>query len=237
MRSCVHGGVDREIPVDTKIGFHQFYGAGGETVGAAMVRTQSISAVLSSYLRDMGAEPELFELMSMTLPESMFIPTQDELGPLGIVPSTSFHDFRLVPKDGLIVATATNDRNPDLLQRVHEIETMCWKGVPIVNLYAVRPEQGLYPHYADPATTHIDGFSVETEFGTTYYGIEALRLYPETRILATLMVEPAVARALGSGNAWIRVNSYKASGVFMSGKITAKAGGDPAILASFRDCL
>lgn len=231
------GGVEREISEDAEIGFHQFSSRTDDDAGSAMVRAQSVSAVLSSYLRSMGAAPELFEMMSMTAPSDMFVPRLENLVQLGIVPSTSFNSFKLFPKDGIIVASATNPRNPGALERVLEIETMCWKGVPIINLYTKDATWGLNATQAGRETTHIDGFSVRTDFGDMEYSAGNLRLYGGSRILASLTIEPHVARALGSGNSFIVVNSYTASGIRMSGEITAPSGGDPSILASFKDCI
>lgn len=230
------GGVERDIPEGGTIGFHQFYG-GGSSANESMELAQHISALIAGYLRDMGAKPELFELMSGTSPDKMFVPTRDEIAALNIVPQLGFRDFRLMPKDGLIVATAIDERNPGPLEKVYEIETLCWKRVPIINFYAASDRQGLSPEMASPSTTHIDGFSISTDFGTFEYGRERLQLYPETRLLASLFLDPNVARAVGSGNALVVVNSYTASGVLMGGKIVAPSGGDPAILASFRDCI
>jgi hypothetical protein len=231
------GGERRKINPPNEIGFHQFSGAGSNNVDAEMIRTQHFSGLVSMYLRGMGAEPELFELMSTTSPDSIFVPTQDELAILGIIPTESFHDFRLMPKDGIIVATAINDLNPVGLERVHEIETMCWKGTPIVNLYATGPERGLELGWIKGVGPHITGFKIQSDFGNIDYGRENLRLYEQSKILATLIIEPVVARALGNGSASIWVNTYTASGVFMSGHISAPSGGDQAILASFRDCV
>ncbi|WP_173934948.1 hypothetical protein [Chelativorans sp. Marseille-P2723] len=231
------GGVERDVPDTGRIGFHQFYGGGASTTAEAMERTQYIAAMVANYLRDMGAKVELFEIMSLKSPEDMFVPTRDEIAALGIVPSTSFHGFRLMPKDGLIVATATNERNPNMLEKVYEIETFCWKTIPIINLYASSPEQGL----SQDQTTWVaegGGFQIETELGTFDHGIERIRLYSSTRLLASLILDARVARALGSGNAWVRVKGGStASGVFMTGEITAPPGGDPAIMASFRECI
>ena len=98
-------------------------------------------------------------------------------------------------------------------------------------------QQGLSAQQASPSTTHIDGFRIETVSGTFEYGSDRIKLYQENKLLASLILDPNVAQAFGSGDAWVSVNSYTASGVFMTGQITAPPGGDPAILASFRDCL
>ncbi|MEY8096535.1 hypothetical protein AB9F29_03845 [Falsihalocynthiibacter sp. S25ZX9] len=231
------GGVERSVPERARIGFHQFYGGvKGRSADDTMITTQAVSATISSYLREMGAASELFELMSMTPPEEMYIPEQQDLGALGIHPISAFQDFRLMPKEGGIVAISTNPRNLGSLERVYELETFCWKGRPMINLYAEGASSGLPSKMADPMTTHIDGWWIETVVGSTAFGSENIRLYPEQKLLATLILDPETAKALSKGNSKFSVNSYTASGVFMSGVINAPEG-DLAIAASFKGCL
>jgi len=231
------GGVERAVPEGSEIGFHQFYG-GSEITSAdeTMAMTQAISANISYFLREMGAAPELFELMSMKHPDEMFIPNQRYLDALGIHPISAFQDFRLVPKDAKVIAVASNPRNVGGLERVYELETFCWKGRPMINLYAEDATSGLPLYMADPATTHIDGGWIETVVGKTTFGPKSIRLYPQQRLLATLILDPVTAKSISAGSAYFSVNSYTASGVFMSGSIFAPEG-DQAIAASFKDCL
>lgn len=232
------GGVDRVVPPNGELGFHQFYGGDPQRSSAdTMVSTQAISAMMASYLREMGASPELFERMSITPPDNLFAPTPAELSALGITTSRAFRGFRLMPKDGDVVATATNPRNLTALERVFEVETFCWKGRPMINLYAESATQSLPPEMANPNTTHFDGFWVETRLGSKSFGNENARYYAEQRLLATLMLDLETALALATGPASFRVNSYTASGVFLSAEIDSEPGGDEAIRASFKGCL
>lgn len=229
------GGVEREVPEGSVIGFHQFSGGGMSDVNDAMFRTQGLSAGLSMYLREMGAAPELFEIMSVTAPGEMFIPTEAQLGVLGILPSPAFTNFRLMPKDEGIVAVADNPTNPGSLERVFEIETFCWKGRPMINLYAEDASNGLLSGQAALAPDVVDGWELTSDGNTLEFGSESLRLYPEQRILATLILDAEAADTLGRHGGYLRVNSFTASGFFLSGEIYAPDG-DPAIAASFRDC-
>lgn len=231
------GGLERSIPEDAKLGFHQFSGGHSDDPSEDKVTTQAVSAILSQYLREVGASPELFEIMSMTRPEEMFVPTSTQVVSLGIVPSPAFQNFSLFPRDGHIVAAARNEANFRGLERVTSVETMCWRGVPLINLYTKSPESGLPPNYAALETTHIDGFKVDTDFGNYEFGTDGLRLYAQSEILASLILNPEAARAFSSGSSTIWVNSYTASGVLMSASVVAAPGGDEAIQASFRDCL
>ena len=231
------GGVNREVPEGAEIGFNQFY-AGDDVASApdVMTDTQTVSAMISSYLREMGAARELFELMSITPPEQLFIPQQDDLNHLGIMPSTAFENFQLMPKEGEVVAVAINPRNQGTLERLYEIETYCWKGRPIINLYAEKADWGLRADYADPLTTHIDGWMLSTSLGMRKFGAESIRLYPEQRLLATLYLDAEAARALSTGGGLISLHSNTASGVLVSGTINTP-NGDEAIAVSFKGCI
>ena len=232
------GGIERVVPPDGSLGFHQFYGGDPKRSSAdTMVSTQAISAIVASYLREMGASPELFEQLSITPPDQLFVPTPEELSALGVTTSRAFRGFQLMPKDGDVVATATNPRNLTALQRVFEVETFCWKGRPMINLYAESASGGLPPQMANPDTTHFNGFWVETRLSNRSFGNESARYYAEQRLLATLILDPETALAFATGPARLSVNSYTASGVFLSAEIDSGPGGDEAIRASFKGCL
>lgn len=232
------GGVERVVPEDGELGFHQFYGGDPQRSSAdTMVSTQATSAMVASYLREMGASPELFERMSITPPEHLFVPTPEEQRALSITTSRKFRGFRLMPKDGDVVATATNPRNLTALERVFEVETFCFRGLPMINLYAENATQGLPSQMANANTTHFDGFWVETSLGQKSFGNQNARYYAEQRLLATLILDLETALALATGPAKFAVNSYTASGVFLSAEIDSEPGGDEAIRASFKGCL
>ena len=133
-------------------------------------RTQALSAMISLYLRKMGADPELFELMSTTLPEQLFIPSKEKLTELGSLTSAMFENFQLMPKKGEVVAIAKNPRNQDGIELLYEVETFCWKGKPMINLYAETAGRGLRSEHANPAKTHIDGWTLRTGAGTRVFG-------------------------------------------------------------------
>ncbi|WP_444451209.1 hypothetical protein ACTTAI_00390 (plasmid) [Rhodobacter capsulatus] len=231
-------GIERIVLPGGAVGLHQFYGGDPQLSYAdTMASTQTTSAIVALYLREMGASPELFERMSITPPDQLFIPTPEELSALGITTTLAFQGFRLMPKDGEIVATATNPGNATALERVYEVETFCWKGHPMINLYAESAAEGLPPQMANPDTTHFKGFWVKTRLGNKSFGNESARYYADQRLLATLILDPETALALATGPARFSVNSYTSSGVFLSAEIDGGQGGDEAIRASFKGCL
>jgi hypothetical protein len=101
--------------------------------------------------------------------------------------------------------------------------------------HPTRDTQAAFVGGEDPATTHIDSWKLRTPVGSKVFGPEALRLYPEQRLLATLVLDKEAAIALASSGGSISLNSYTASGVFVSGTINAP-NGDQAIAVSFKDC-
>jgi hypothetical protein len=142
-----------------------------------------------------------------------------------------------MPKDNIIVATSTNERHLDSHERVYEIETFCWNSTPVINLYAINSKKGLNPEQATPSEGYMDGVRIETSFGEFRYGAEHIKLYSGTRRLASIILDPRAAQAIIGGSSWIALNSYTAAGVNMTGEIDVPRGGDPAIAASFRNCL
>ncbi|MBB4124326.1 hypothetical protein [Martelella radicis] len=230
------GGVKRDVPDGNKIGFHQFSNSDGAS-NSNLMSTLTVTAILNSYLRDMGAAPQLTDFMMKTGPDDMFIPDNAQLLWLGIVDDGSFKKFRIEPKFDLPVAVATSLGNIDTRERVYEVDTFCLRGTPMINFYAISPERGLPTDIADPATTHIDGFSISSPEGTRDYGRNSFWLYANSNLLATLAISKADAWAIASSNTLIALNSYGASGFFLSARILVPVGGDPAIKVSFNDCL
>jgi len=220
------GGVEREVPETSKIGFHQLN-------AEVQVSTQSISSLVSIYLRKMDADPRLFELLSITPPDQMFIPKAGELGELGIVPSPDFKDFELKPKNGEIVASAVNPRNTRGLERVYEVEFFCWDKKPMINLYAKEKIGGLSKDWIAQAE---GTWSLSLPSGDYTFDKSFLRFYPNQRILATLILDKKSGREITKGSFGFNVSSTTASGLLMGAKVYAPEG-DEAIAASLKGCL
>lgn len=229
------GGVEREVPEISKIGFHQFSGGddSGRSNAEVQVSTQSISSLVSIYLRNMDADPRLFEVMSLTPPNQLFIPKTAELGELGIVPSPDFKDFELKPKNGEIVASAVNPRNTRGLERVYEVEIFCWDKKPMINLYAKEQIGGLSTDWIAQAE---GTWNLSLPSGEFTFQKDSLRLYPNQRILATLILDKKLGREITKGSFGFNVSSTTASGLLMGAKVYAPQG-DEAIAASLKGCL
>ncbi|WP_374789018.1 COG3904 family protein [Brucella oryzae] len=229
------GGVEREVPKTSKIGFHQFSigDDSGRSNAEVQVSTQSISSLVSIYLRKMEADPRLFELLSITPPDKMFIPKSGELGELGIVPSPDFKDFELKPRNGEIVASAVNPRNTRGLERVYEVEIFCWDQKPMINLYAKEQVGGLTKDWIAQAE---GTWSLSLSSGDFTFQMDSLRLYPNQRILATLILDKKFGREITKGSFGFNVSSTTASGLLMGANVYAPQG-DEAIAASLKGCL
>lgn len=229
------GGVEREVPETSKIGFHQFSGGDNSANSHAdvQVSTQSISSLVSNYLRNMDADPRLFEVMSLTPPNQMFIPKTAELGELGIVPSPDFKDFELKPKNGEIVASAVNPRNTRGRERVYEVEFFCWDKKPMINLYAKEQIGGLSKDWIAQAE---GTWNLSLPSGEFTFQKDNLRLYPNQRILATLILDKKFGREITKSSFGFNVSSTTASGVLMGANVYAPQG-DEAIAASLKGCL
>lgn len=231
------GGVDRSVEDDSKIGFHQFAGKFNETSNISHAEletsTQSISALISSYLRRMGAKQELFEVMSSTLPNEMYVLNEKELMDFGVTPSDKFSAFVLKAKSGEIVASAVNPRNTRGLEKLYEMEFFCWKGKPTVNFYAEDNESGLTAEQI----SFLDGsWRVFNEQNQYEFDKNTAKFYPGQRIMATLTLDKKIADQVIKGSFSLFVNSMTANGFFVGGHIDAPSG-DESIRASLKDCL
>lgn len=231
------GGLERTVDEGSKIGFHQFSGKDGNSnrVSNSQLETstQSISALVSSYLRRMGAKQELFEIMSSTPPNEMYVLSRTQLTDLEVTPSEKFKNFMLKPKSGEIVANAINPRSSRGMQKLHEIDFFCWKGKPTINFYAKTADEGLSPEQI----SFVDGgWSAFNDARTFEFGSDTAKLYPNQKILATLTLDKKIARELLKGNFSVFVNSMTANGFHLGGHIEATEG-DEAIMASLKSCL
>lgn len=231
------GGVERSVEEDAKIGFHQFAGKFNDTSNISHAEletsTQSISALVSSYIRRMGAKQELFEVMSSTPPNEMYVLTENELTDFGVTPTDRFTDFVLKAKNGEIVASAVNPRNARGLEKLYEMEFFCWKGKPTVNFYAEDNKSGLT---AEQISFLDGGWRLFNEHKEYEFDRQTAKFYSEQRIMATLTLDKKIANEFIKGSFSLFVNSMTANGFFVGGHIDAPSG-DESIRASLKDCL
>lgn len=231
------GGLERSLEEDSKIGFHQFAGkhADTSTISHAELETstQSISALISSYLRRMGAKQELFEVMSSTPPNEMYVLSRSQLTEFGVTPTDKFTDFVLKAKSGEIVASAVNPLNSRGLEKLYEIEFFCWKGKPTINFYAEKADDGL----SQEQISFLDGgWRTFNDEKTYEFDSSTAKFYPNQRIMATLTLDKRIAKQVIKGNFSVIVNSMTANGFYLGGQIYAPSG-DQSIQASLKDCL
>lgn len=231
------GGLERTVDEDSKIGFHQFAGKDGNRNGVSHseleTSTQSVSAIVSSYLRRMGAKQELFEVMSITPPNEMYVLSSSQLTEFGVTPSDKFTDFVLRAKSGEIVASAVNPLNSRGLEKLYEMEFFCWKGKPTINFYAENADGGL----SVEQISFLDrGWRVFNDKNEYEFENSTVRYYANQRIIATLTLDKKIAREMIKGSFSPVVNSMTANGFFLGGHIDAP-NGDQSIKASLKDCL
>jgi hypothetical protein len=233
------GGLNREIPDGSSIGFHQFSTSASDIpTGEAITQSQVVSALVSNYLREMGASPKLFEQLSTIPPQEMWIPSEEDLVALDITTKNVFKDFTLQRKNGVMVASATNPRNlTSWLQRVYEVETLCLDGNPTLNLYAKTEKEGLDPYDAAIDGTEAARWSFSNSAIETDFGKENIKLFEGSIHLASLKLDTDTAKALLARGGYLNVTSFStASGVFLTADIFAP-NGSLEIEASLRDCI
>ena len=98
------GGRTREVPKGNKIGFHQFYLSGQSDAlstkaaqSVAIASSQKISAIIISYIVEMGVDARIFSRATEADRDEMFYPTQEQLHEYQLVTREGFSAFFLEP--------------------------------------------------------------------------------------------------------------------------------------------
>ena len=133
------GGVIRKVPSGNKIGFHQFALASGAT--ASLSAGQEASALLVSYLVEMGVDARLFALATSAPSQDMFYPSAAQLEEYDVVTPQGFAHFVLEPyRDGVIAASRRLSATR-AYDEVNVLTAFCRNGHPRFLLTA--PRHGL----------------------------------------------------------------------------------------------
>lgn len=234
------GGVERSLDnrysAQRTLGFHQFYGSlqikGVELLSSAQIT----SALIAEYLRSMGAHPSLFETMSRTPPSQMFVPNAQQISMMNILTPTSFRNFELVPRNGRIVARAVHLQNAIHFQRVAIIEAACLNGQSAFLLYTTQG-RGLSSEFVQeaPSNSYLN-VSLSAGGQTVEQGPESVKLYANTSLVATIVLDRSVAQGFSKGEGRIRFNIPTASGVLLSASTGSPGAEEPALEALFNNC-
>jgi len=159
------GGEQRRIEDGSIIGFHQFSRASAsletyEESAVTQASTQVISSVVLGYVFSMGADVELFRLMSLAMPDEMFIPSPDEQVALGIVSRSAFSNFGFEPfRDGVIAYSVFRE-NVQGRQIIEQLTTFCRSGVPYILLSGPEDFSGLSQDWITQALPEMRGFEI-----------------------------------------------------------------------------
>lgn len=223
--SCANafmGGVKRIVPLGSKIGFHQFsYSNKDLATDSVSMNAQIASSNLSLYLSMMGANPILFNLLSTTLPQDMFIPEHSDLLPLGITTSDTFNQFELKMNGGVVGAVSKNPLNVQDYELVEEVELMCAGGLPSINLYAKDNKSGLADYHIADVPSMVSGWELVTDSGIYEYGLNHLKMFSNSKLLATMYLDRRPLHEILNGQFTVRVNAPRAAGYFISAKINS----------------
>ena len=139
------GGVNRNISKGSRIGFHQFALPGGDLFQgpAVLSRGQRQSALLISYLLEMGVDARLFSLASSADSNKMSYPTLDQLMANRVVTPKGFDHFSLEPQEKGIVAASRRLDDPRIHDEVTNLTAFCRDGVARFMLTA-QPSTGIH---------------------------------------------------------------------------------------------
>jgi len=159
------GGEDRELNVQSVLGFHQFSSAGiasgkVESVELTEATTQVVSGLVHDYIVNMGVASNLFSKMSMTLPDEMYIPTAQELRDFIIILPEAFSNFVLEPYGDGVVAYSVFLENVQGRNIVSQITAYCRGGTPYLLLSKPEYMRPLDEVWLESANEMLGGFSL-----------------------------------------------------------------------------
>lgn len=148
--------------------------------------SQILSALISAYLREMGAKPELFEVMSLNKSDEFFTPSNEQLIDLGITTAKEFFDFKLISRDDKIVASAAAWHMVRGSQTVGKVEFECMKREENFMLASFFG----WPNSRSRSVDYIKKFtvSIHNDIEKDYYN-NKYKVFPEGDLLAIMAIE------------------------------------------------
>lgn len=159
------GGEDRALDERSVLGFHQFSSVGNaagvvDDVYETETTTQAIAGLVQAYIVDMGAAPQLFSLLSVTPPERLFIPDDEQLSTLNIIPPDVFQNYSLEPYRDGVVAFSVFKNNAKGRNVVSQITLYCKGEAPYILLSHHYDDWGLAQDWIDGSRVDLRGFSL-----------------------------------------------------------------------------
>lgn len=126
------GGITRDIKTDQSIGFHQF-SINSDIIlpnEVGLTSGQRISAIIITYLVEMGIDARMFGLASETAPKEMLFPSRKQLQKFNVILQRGYSSFVLEPlKDGIIAKSyRLTDSSP--YDRAVGLNAFCKNGLP-----------------------------------------------------------------------------------------------------------
>lgn len=142
------GGAERRLANGAKLGFHRFFLNRGQeliesnsTRQLALDQGQIVSAVLVSYIVEMGVDARLFELAAGASSDRMYYPTDEQLTDFDVITKYGFDHFVMEPYQGGVIAFSRRLDEPHPYDGVTQLTLYCRSGVPQFLLTA--PDRGL----------------------------------------------------------------------------------------------
>lgn len=239
------GGVQRNVPESSQIGFHQFSSAGGsqdarDSVYLTESTAQLIGATMLGYIMNMGAKPALFARLSEALPEQMWIPGPEELVNYAIVTPESFRDFSFEPYGAGVISYAVLPENVSGRSVVAQVTAYCKDNTPYLLLSAIEPKYAPGAEARKSIAEMQSGFDISVAGGrhTLSYPPEAVSIrLAEGLPLAELRLDARGVAAITRNPIQLSVSFPGAIGASFH-FATDPTGSDKAALeAAFRICI
>lgn len=121
------GGVGRNVPEGSRLGFHQFGLPGGAALPSAvgLVGGQEVSGILLAYIIEMGVDPRLFVLASATPSTGMVYPSLEQRLAYDIETPRGFDRFVLEPYRAGVIAVSKRLDSPRIYDEAVQLTAFC----------------------------------------------------------------------------------------------------------------
>lgn len=240
------GGRQRSVPERSTIGFHQFsskimnklsYLDFQQEVKNTEENAQILSALMLNYMLKMGAEIELFNQLSLALPNEMYIPKEDDYLNLSLTTSPAFREFGFEPyKDG-VVAFSKSEINLAGREIVYQITTFCQEAIPKILLSAFPNSIENPKYYLDYINLNKPHFMFSSNGQGYQIPFTMLKFHRNSDSLITINLPQNLANEIINFDFGGQLGTPNSLGVIMSFETKMSIEDKQKVRSSFNHCI
>lgn len=235
------GGETRDLPKGNKIGFHQFFLSGQNDLfkteaarSMAIAGSQKVSALLISYIVEMGVDARIFSRATEAARDEIFFPSREQLTEYELVTREGFAPFILEPYASGIIAASKRLDVPRAYDVVTQLTAYCKNGGARFLLSA--PQHGL--------STGMDFFDAGMRFlpdslGSVLLSEKDVRIWssPQSGFVELSFTADQIARLYAAEKVSVFLTTARAAGGTYSAVVTLGDMDKEMLKAAYRFCI